>query len=101
MVWRTPVANTPTKVRQLVEEQMQKESWEFIFLGANIDAIKTAGNFGINPGRAVNYHADGAGTELNYMSISSAICDLREGRPLTAAWKKDIEKDYKKRNKQS
>lgn len=92
---------TYDKVRQLVEEQKEKACWEFIFLGANIDAIKTAGSFGIDADRAVNYHADGAGTELNYKSINMAISDIREGRPLTADWKSGIEKDYKRRSKKN
>lgn len=86
-------------VRRLVEHQQKKHGWEFIFLGANIDAVETAGRFGISPDRAANYHADGQGTELNFRAMSMAITDLREGRPLTADWKQEVDEDYWRREK--
>ena len=89
------------KVRTMVEHQKEKYGWEFIFLGANIDAVETAGRFGIAADRAANYHADGAGTQLNYEVVSQAVSNYRENRPLNADWKKKIDEDYERRSKKS
>lgn len=85
------------QVKRMVEEQKERHGWEFLFLGANIDAIATAERFGIHADRAVNYHADNAGTALNYSAVDRAVSDLRAARPLAASWKADIEADYKRR----
>lgn len=86
------------KIRQMIELQKTKYSWEFIFLGSNIDAIATAESFGINEDRAVNYKADNKGTILNYKVISDTVSNLRAQRPITKNWKETIEKDFKKRH---
>ena len=83
-------------VRRMIRRQ-KKQGWEFLFLGANIDAVKTAGSFGIGADRAVNYHADQAGTQLHYEVLSDAICSVRASAPLSADWKGRIEKDFKSR----
>lgn len=83
-------------VRRMINRQ-KEQGWEFLFLGANIDAVKTAGSFGIGADRAVNYHADQAGTQLNYEVLSDAICSVRASAPLSADWKGRIEKDFKSR----
>lgn len=83
-------------VRRMIRRQ-KEQGWEFLFLGANIDAVKTAGSFGIGADRAVNYHADQAGTQLNYEVLSEAICSVRASAPLSADWKGRIEKDFKSR----
>lgn len=83
-------------VRRMIRRQ-KEQGWEFLFLGANIDAVKTAGSFGIGADRAVNYHADQAGTQLNYEVLSDAICSVRASAPLSADWKGRIEKDFKSR----
>ncbi|TFG91146.1 MAG: hypothetical protein E4H16_00305 [Candidatus Atribacteria bacterium] len=85
------------KIRQMIEHQKSKYSWEFIFLGANIDAIATAERFGINRDRATNYNADSEGTILNYEVISETISCLRASRPISDKWKDRIDADYKKR----
>ncbi|MGI6451490.1 MAG: vWA domain-containing protein [Desulfitobacteriia bacterium] len=86
------------KVRQMIEKQKEQAGWEFIFLGANIDAVATAARFGIAPDRAANYHADSVGTLLNYKVVSEAISSFRtSAAPLSADWKKSIEEDFKKR----
>lgn len=85
------------KINKLVEQQKEKYSWEFIFLGANIDAVSTAESYGINSDRAANYHPDGEGTKLNYEVVSNAICHLRADIKLSEKWKEDIDKDYKSR----
>jgi hypothetical protein len=84
------------EVKKLIEGKKQ-EGWEFLFLGANIDAVETAGRIGIGADRAVNYHADRQGTRLNFEVLSDAVSDARMSRPLSAGWKKRIEKDYKSR----
>ena len=88
---------TYEKVRQLVERQKREFGWEFLFLGANIDAIRTARRFGIGADRAVNYHADSRGTQLNYQVVSETVSCMRAGAPIAANWKERIEEDFKKR----
>ncbi len=88
---------TADRVRQLIQQKKQEQGWEFLFLGANIDAVETAGRFGIGADRAVNYRADPAGTQLNYQVLSDAVCDVRAARPLTASWKTKIDEDFQKR----
>ncbi len=87
------------KVKQMIERQKSKYGWEFLFLGANIDAVETAGRFGIGADRAVNYHCDSIGTQLNYDVLSEAITAVRCSAPLGAEWKKRIDEDYRKRGK--
>ena len=88
---------TYDKIHALVERQKQEYGWEFLFLGANIDAISTARRFGIGADRAVNYHADSQGTRLNYDAVGKAVSAVRAGRPLSAEWRKDIDADYRGR----
>ena len=85
------------KVKQMIERQKEKYGWEFLFLGANIDAVETASQFGIGADRAVNYQCDSEGTALNYEVVSEAISSVRCSAPLNADWKKRIDEDYKKR----
>ena len=87
------------KVKQMIERQKSKYGWEFLFLGANIDAVETAGRFGIGADRAVNYHCDSIGPQLNYDVLSEAITAVRCSAPLGAEWKKRIDEDYRKRGK--
>ncbi len=81
------------KVKKLIE-QKKEEGWEFLFLGANIDAVETASRFGIGADRAANYHADSAGTALNFAVVSDAVAELRESSVLPKKWKKRIDEDY-------
>lgn len=91
---------TYDKVKQMVERQKSKYGWEFIFLGANIDALDVAGRFGINEDHAANYHCDEEGTALNYEVLSKAICQVRMGcKPLSADWKAKIEADFERRKR--
>ena len=85
------------RVRRMIERQKERYGWEFLFLGANIDAIATASQFGIDADRAVNYHSDSVGTRLNYEVVSCAITSMRSGAPMSADWKAPIEADYKTR----
>lgn len=89
-----------SKVKTLIETQKSKYGWEFLFLGANIDAVDTASKFGISEDKAANYHADSVGTMVNYEAINGAMSNLRKGKKLNSSWKRNIEKDYDSRNKQ-
>ena len=84
-------------VKKMIERQKRKYGWEFLFLGANIDAVETARHFGIDADRAVNYHSDHEGTQLNYEVLSETICRVRASRPITGDWKKRIDEDYHER----
>lgn len=88
---------TAEKVKQMISRQKKKYGWEFLFLGANIDAVETAARYGIGADRAVNYHNDKEGTRLNYEVVGDAICSVRASAPLSSAWKKRIERDYEER----
>ena len=91
------------KVKAMIERQKEKYSWEFIFLGANIDAAKEAARFGIGADRAVRYQCDSEGTALNYEVICEAVSSVRAcpSAPLAAGWKGRIEADFKKRGKKN
>jgi len=88
------------KVKEMVERQKKKHGWEFLFLGANIDAIETAGRFGIAPDRAANYHSDCIGTRLNYEVLGDAVREMRAcASPIDGGWKRRIEEDFARRKK--
>lgn len=87
------------KINEMIASQKQKFNWEFIFLGANIDAVATARQFGVEEEFAVEYHADPEGTQLNYQVLSEAVSSFRTSKSIDRNWKKDIEKDYKSRAK--
>ena len=91
------------KVKAMIERQKEKYGWEFIFLGANIDAAKEAARFGISADRAVRYQSDSVGTALNYDVISEAVSRVRAcpSAPLAASWKDRIVADFKKRGKKN
>ena len=88
------------QVREMIRRQKEKYGWEFLFLGANIDAVETAGRMGIAPDRAVNYHCDSAGTRLNYEVVGEAVAAVRCSAPLDEHWKDAIEEDFRNRKKQ-
>ena len=90
---------TYDKVRKMIERQKKMHGWEFLFLGANIDAAREAKRFGISADHAANYHCDEAGTALNYEVISEAVSKVRCSAPLTADWKARIDEDFEKRGK--
>lgn len=90
---------TADKVRSMITRQKEKYGWEFLYLGANMDAIEAAGNIGIGADRAVRYNCDEVGTNLNYQVLSEAVMTVRHGKALGSKWKADIEADYQKRGK--
>ncbi len=95
---------TYDKVKQMVEKQKAKYGWEFLFLGANIDAIQVAGRFGIDENHAVNYECDARGMAVNYRALNKAVSQVRcanpsEQMPLGADWKDEIVADYQMRHR--
>lgn len=91
---------TYDRVKAMIERQKGKYGWEFLFLGANIDAAREAARFGIGADRAANYHADHEGTGVIYETVSEAICQVRScAAPLQANWKARIDEDFAKRGK--
>ena len=85
------------RVREMIERQKARYGWEFLFLGANIDAVDTAARLGIDADRAANFHCDARGTQLNYAAVSDAVRAVRCAAPLTADWKERIDSDYQSR----
>ena len=90
---------TYDRVKEMIERQKNKYGWEFIFLGANIDAAREAARFGIGAEHAVDYHADKLGTAVIYEAVSEAVCNVRACRPMTMEWRKKVDEDFKKRGK--
>lgn len=95
-------------VKRLIKRQKEKYNWEFLFLGANIDAIEVAGNMGISRDRAANYNCDEVGTALNYQVLEAAVTRVRKCKAADmamtfagGAWKADIDRDYEKRGKKN
>ena len=87
------------RVKMMIQRQKEKYGWEFIFLGANIDAVKEAARFGIGADRAANYHADHKGTGVIYETVGDAICHVRQcAAPLAAGWKQKVDEDYHNRD---
>ena len=90
-------AYSSDEVKAMVQRQKEKYGWEFLFLGANIDAVETAAHFGIGEDRAVTFHNDSEGQALNYAEVSIAVSQVRANAPLSRDWKNRIEEDYKTR----
>lgn len=89
---------TYEKIKRMIQRQKEEFGWEFLFLGANIDAISAAARFGIGADRAANYHADREGTRLNFMVLNEAVYEYRQSRTLKKDWKKKIDQDFTSRN---
>ena len=85
------------EVQRMVKHEQEKYGWEFLFLGANMDAISAARSFGIRPDRAVRFQNDGAGTELNYEVVSEAVSCVRRRRAIAKDWSRPIAEDYRRR----
>lgn len=88
---------TYERVKEMIERQKSKYGWEFLFLGANIDAAETAGRFGIDGDHAADYCCDSAGTRLNYEALGAAICSVRSASTVGKEWRKSIDADFRKR----
>ena len=76
---------------------VKEEGWEFLFIGANIDSVETAKQFGISEDRAVNYRADKKGTNVLYAAVERAVGCVRKSAPLKADWSAEITEDYESR----
>lgn len=87
-------------IKRMIEHESEKYGWVFLFLGANIDAIETAGHLGIQADRATNFMPDGAGVELSFRSVARAVSSARCNMPMASDWKQEVEADYKKRSKE-
>ena len=87
------------EVKKMVERQTEKYGWEFLFMGANIDAVETAKHYGIREDRAVNYNCDADGTAVLYNCVSETVSMARCGQPIAASWSAQIDNDYQKRSK--
>ena len=85
------------RLKSMIQQKQEQYGWEFLFLGANIDAAKEAARFGISADRAANYHADRRGTNVIYETVSETVCSFRASRPLDADWKRRIEEDFETR----
>lgn len=86
------------RVRSMVERQKSRFKWEFLFLGANIDAVETTRRYGIDESRALRYHNDPDGIAINYHVVQEAVHNVRIGKGIDRSWKERAEKDYEKRN---
>ena len=88
-----------SEVQRMVKHEQEKYGWEFLFLGANMDAISAARSFGIREDRAVRYACDGAGTSLNFEVASRTIAKVRSGEQIEEDWCADIAEDYERRGR--
>ena len=90
---------TADEIRSMIERQKCLYDWEFLFLGANIDAVETARHYGISEDRAVTYRSDPIGTRLNYEAVGEAVATMRACEKMTmpSDWKECIEEDVRNR----
>lgn len=89
---------TNAKVKEMIEHQKEKYGWEFMFIGANIDAIATASRYGIESNRAVNYKADKTGTAVVYEAVEQAVAQVRCSMPMADNWSDSINRDFESRD---
>ena len=87
------------QVKKMIERQKEQYGWEFLFIGANIDAVETAAQYGIAGDRAVNYKADSQGTHVVYEAVADAVCCVRNRGEVQLQWCKEIDEDYRHRGK--
>ena len=87
------------RLKGMIQRQKEKYGWEFLFLGANIDAAREAARFGIDADHSANYHADSTGTAVIYEAVSEAVCNVRASRPMSKEWKRNIDADYQRRGR--
>jgi len=85
------------EVQRMVKHEQEKYGWEFLFLGANMDAVNVARSFGIREDRAVRYAPDSAGTSLNYRVMAKTLGRMRRGETVDARWSAEIEEDFRRR----
>ena len=88
---------TSKQVKAMVKRQKERRGWEFLFLGANIDAVETASHIGIDRKRAVNFHNDPRGQALTYEAVDMALGSIRASACLAEDWKAELEEDFASR----
>ncbi len=88
---------TSDRVKAMIEKEKEQYGWEFMFIGANIDAVETAREYGIDESRAVNYNADTVGTSIVYEAVESAVHSIRFSNELRSDWNAPINNDYENR----
>ena len=91
---------TAERIRRMISHEEKKYGWEFLFLGANIDAVATAKRYGIRPTNAVDYNADRIGTDIAFRAVSEAVGCVRASAPLAASWSDSIRKDHSSRKQE-
>ena len=87
---------TADQVKAMIQRQKEKYGWEFVFLGANIDAVECAGRIGIQAERAANFYADGEGSRAAFDSVNEAVRQVRACRPMSADWKDTVEHNFRR-----
>lgn len=88
------------QLKKLIESQQTELNWEFIFLGANMDAVSEAGKIGISADRSATFLNDSEGIATNYSAVSKVVSHMRKaamGTRVSGAWKAEIEEDFEKR----
>lgn len=85
------------EIKDMIQRQKKQYGWEFLFLGANIDAVTTADRLGIAKSRAVTYRSDHLGTLLNFSVLDGAVSSVRRSEELSEDWKLRIEQDFDRR----
>lgn len=85
-------------IKEMIKAK-QQDKWEFLFLGANIDAVETASHFGIQADRAQSFHADSEGIEVNFNAVCDAVSSVRTYKKVPENWKEGIKQDFEKRKK--
>ena len=88
---------TRDEVKRMIEHEQEKYGWEFLFLGANIDAVQTAGGIGIRADRTTNFNPDDVGMELSFDAVEQAVGAVRARCSLAPSWKEDVESDHAQR----
>jgi len=86
------------KIKKMVKEAEKNDGWEFIFLGANIDAVSTASKYGISADKSMDYHADAEGVRMSYCAVANAVSELRKSKQLSPEWKKEAKENFENRN---
>ncbi|MDT4761135.1 VWA domain-containing protein [Sphaerochaeta sp. PS] len=92
---------TLAQIRTRIEECKESRGWEFIFLGANIDAFQAASSMGIAHNRTASYLADSIGVTVNFKALENSVSSMRSGKGIDDNWKDAVEKDFAGRRKRS
>jgi len=88
-----------SKVKSMITKEQEKYGWEFIFMGANIDAVAEASRFGIREERAVRYENDSEGVALNFAAASKCMSSLRFCASIADDWSEEVAENYSKKNR--